>query len=177
MSRVNAAFERITGLKREDTLGRTSIEVGVWHDPQAREALVQAFQTTGSLNEYFILINGRGGQVREALVNAATFEARGERYMIALLRDVTDARAAERALQESESRFSSLFDQSPLPMCYSSDSDGFATTQWNRAWFAASGSIRLRRRASRGPSWVSGCTRRIVKNCCTSRCRVMTWPT
>lgn len=136
---VNAAFERVTGLKREDTLGRTSIEMGVWHDPQAREALVQAFQHTGSLHEYFILINGRGGQVREALVNAATFEARGERYMIALLRDVTDDRVAARALQESESRFSRLFEQSPLPMCYSSDADGFATTQWNRAWFAAFG--------------------------------------
>lgn len=136
---VNAAFERITGLTRENTLGRTSLELGVWHNPKAREALVEAFQSCGSLHEYFILINGRGGQVREALVNAATYEARGERYMIALLRDVTDDRVAARALQESEARFARLFEQSPLPMCYSSDSDGFATTQWNRAWFAAFG--------------------------------------
>jgi PAS domain S-box-containing protein len=136
---VNAAFERITGLTRAQTLGKTSIELGVWHEAKAREALVEAFRNTGSLNEYAILINARGGQVREALVNAATFESRGERYMIALLRDVTDDRAAARALQESEERFARLFDQSPLPMCYSSDSDGFATTQWNRAWFAAFG--------------------------------------
>lgn len=136
---VNAAFERITGLKREDTLGKTSIELGVWHDPRARDALVQAFKTRGSLHEYLIRINARGGQVREALVNAATFEARGEQYMIALLRDVTEARKAATALRESEARFSRLFDQSPLPMCYSSDADGFSTTQWNRAWFAAFG--------------------------------------
>ncbi len=136
---VNAAFERITGLKREDTLGKTSIALGVWHDPRARDALVQAFQTQGTLHEYFIRINARGGQVRDALVNAATFEARGEQYMIALLRDVTEARKAATALQESEARFARLFDESPLPMCYSSDADGFATTQWNRAWFAAFG--------------------------------------
>lgn len=136
---VNAAFERITGLTRAQVLGKTSTELRVWHDPQAREALVEAFQSQGVLHEYAILINARGGQVREALVNAATFESRGERYMIALLRDVTDDRAAARALQESEERFSRLFDQSPLPMCYSSDADGFATTQWNRAWFAAFG--------------------------------------
>lgn len=136
---VNAAFERITGLTRENTLGRTSLELGVWHDPKAREALVEAFQSCGSLHEYFILINGRDEKVREALVNAATFEARGDRYMIALLRDVTDDRAAARALQESEARFSRLFEQSPLPMCYSSDSDGFTTTQWNHAWFVAFG--------------------------------------
>jgi len=136
---VNAAFERITGLTRENTLGRTSLELGVWHDPKARDALVQAFKTQGALHEYYILINGRGGQVREALVNAAIFEARGDLYMIALLRDVTDARVAARALQESEARFSRLFELSPLPMCYASDSDGYSATQWNRAWFDAFG--------------------------------------
>ena len=96
---VNAAFEQVTGLTRENTLGRTSIELRIWHDPAARNALVQAFKTRGTLHEYFILINGRGGQVREALVNAATFEARGERYMIALLRDVTEQRRVQEEIQ------------------------------------------------------------------------------
>lgn len=136
---VNAAFERITGLKREDTLGKTSIALGVWHDPLARDALVQAFKTQGSLHEYFVRINASGGQVRDALVNAATFEARGEQYMIALLRDVTEARRDATALQESEARFVRLFEESPMPMCYCSDIDGFSTTQWNRAWFASFG--------------------------------------
>ena len=96
---VNAAFEQITGLTREMTLGRTSIEVGVWHDPKARDALVEAFKAQGSLHEYFILINARNGQVRETLVNAATFETRGERYMIALLRDVTEERRIQEEIQ------------------------------------------------------------------------------
>ncbi len=96
---VNAAFEQITGLKREATLGRTSIEVGVWHDPKARDALVEAFKAQGSLHEYFILINARNGQVRETLVNAATFETRGERYMIALLRDVTEQRRIQEEIR------------------------------------------------------------------------------
>jgi PAS domain S-box-containing protein len=97
---VNAAFEQITGLTRENTLGRTSIEVGVWHDPKARDALVHAFKTQGQLHEYFILINARNGQVREALVNAATFETRGERYMIALLRDVTEQRRIQEEIRK-----------------------------------------------------------------------------
>lgn len=136
---VNAAFERVTGLRRENVIGKTATALGVWHEPQARDALVQTLKTQDSLHEYLIRINARDGDVREALVNAATFESRGERYLIALLRDVTDARAAAKALQESEARFSRLFEQSPLPMCYSSDEDGFSATQWNRAWFEAFG--------------------------------------
>ena len=40
----------------------------------------------------------------------------------------------------SELRFSRLFKQSPLPMCCTSESDGFSSTQWNMAWFDAFGS-------------------------------------
>jgi PAS domain S-box-containing protein len=39
----------------------------------------------------------------------------------------------------NELRFSRLFEQSPLPMCYTSEGDGFASTQWNLAWFEAFG--------------------------------------
>ncbi len=136
---VNEAFERITGLRRAQVLGRTATEMNIWHDPRQRDALVRTLQAQGSVHDYLILINAHNNQVREALVNAAVFEARGERYMIALLRDVTGARKAERALQESEARFSRLFAQSPLPMCYSSSSDNYGTTQWNQAWFEAFG--------------------------------------
>ncbi len=53
------------------------------------------------------------------------------------------------APQASELRFSRLFEQSPLPMCYTSESDGFATTQWNLAWFDAFG---FEARAAQGRS-------------------------
>ena len=50
----------------------------------------------GSVYEYPIRIMARDGQVREALVNAVIFETRQEQLMIALLRDVTDARRQPR---------------------------------------------------------------------------------
>jgi PAS domain S-box-containing protein len=56
-----------------------------------------------------------------------------------LMEDVTLARSASIALQESEARFVRLFDQSPMPMGYSSSSDGFGSTVWNDAWFETFG--------------------------------------
>ena len=67
---------------------------------------------------------------------------------VCLMEDVTLARAASIALQESEARFVPLFDQSPMPMGYSSSSDGFSSTNWNGAWFETLGFDR-----SAGPLW------------------------
>lgn len=136
---VNDAFERITGKRRSEVLGRTSTELGIWADPPARDVLVAKIRSEGSVYEYPIRIMARDGQVREALVNAVIFETRREQLMIALLRDVTDAQAAARALRESEARFARLFEQSPLPMSYCSDADDFSTNHWNAAWFATFG--------------------------------------
>ena len=136
---VNAAFERITGLSRAEAIGRTSIELDIWEFPQERDALLQRLAEEGRVNDHLVHLRNRSGELREALLNAAAFENLGEPCMIALLRDVTDMRRATQALQESEARFARVFDQSPLPMCYASDSDGFNSAQWNQAWFKAFG--------------------------------------
>jgi len=136
---VNAAYERITGLTRAQTVGKTATQLGIWANLAERDALLAHATQRGTASEFFVHINARDRQVIAATVNAATFEARGERFLIALLRDVTEARQAAQALQESEARFAKLFDQSPMPMGYSSNADDFSSTQWNGSWFSTFG--------------------------------------
>lgn len=147
---VNQAYERITGLCRAQTLGKTATQLGIWADLTERDALMSHIQQHGVANDFFVHINAANHQVLAAMVNAATFEARGERFLIALLRDVAKARNAAQALQESEARFSKLFDQSPMPMGYSSSSDNFSTTHWNRAWFSSFGFDPIRMQGQSG---------------------------
>ncbi len=132
---VNAAFQRITGLSREQAIGKTSAELNLWHDPQQRAEVFGLIQSQGCVHEHSVLLNARDGQVLEALLSAEKFEAGGEQYMFVVQRDVTETQRALKALEDSEARFSRLFEQSPMPMCYSSDSDGFSTAQWNQSWF------------------------------------------
>jgi PAS domain S-box-containing protein len=135
---VNAAFERITGIPRSQAIGRTSTELRIWAEPDKRPRLTNLLDAEGSVHDYPMRLWAKG-QIRDARIHAAVYQARGGRYLIALLRDVTDEQRAARALQESESRFVRLFDQSPLPMCFTRSDDQYRTTQWNLAWFETFG--------------------------------------
>jgi len=136
---VNEAFERIMGYRRDEVIGRTALQLGVWHDPSQRQVLSDLLRTSNALREFPIEIVTRAGVVRQALVNCSVFEARGERYMIALLRDITEAQRAEKALRDSETRFASMFELAPLPMSYTNAQTGFSSTRWNQAWLKTFG--------------------------------------
>ena len=48
--------------------------------------------------------------------------------------DVTARNKVERELRNSESRFHSLFEKSPVALSVTTDDDGFGATRWNQTW-------------------------------------------
>ena len=44
---VNHGFERITGWTRDEVVGKTSLELNIWHDPAVRKVLVESLQRDG----------------------------------------------------------------------------------------------------------------------------------
>ena len=131
---VNEAFEHIMGYRREEVIGRTALELGIWRDPAQRQVLSAMLQVNNVAHEFPIEVVTRGGTVRQALVNCSVFEARGERYMIALLRDVTQARLAEKALRDSETKLMAFFNASPTALVVSDVSRTYAVVTVNETW-------------------------------------------
>jgi PAS domain S-box-containing protein len=54
-------------------------------------------------------------------------------------KNITERKRAEQALQESEARFQSMFEESPVALSVTTDVDGFRATRWNRAWLQTFG--------------------------------------
>lgn len=136
---VNEAFERFTGYSREEVIGRTSVDIGLWQNASQRRALIETIAREHEARGFEAQLCDRNGLVRECLGYASIFESHGEQYMIAVVRDVTQVRLAERALRESEARFASLFEMSPVPTSYSFDTDNFTTNYRNQAFYATFG--------------------------------------
>jgi PAS domain S-box-containing protein len=105
---VNRAWERHTGFARDEAVGRTSLDLGLWLVPQEREAMLRALRQTGSLSDLEFALRRRDGTTRHDLLNGAAIEIAGEPSWLFVLRDITERKHAETALRESEQRFRDL---------------------------------------------------------------------
>ncbi len=96
---VNHAFERVTGHATADAVGRTSVDLGVWHNDEERQRFVALMQQQGSVSDLPVRFVKRGGEEFSLLVSAARFAMDRREYMVINGRDVTEN---ERARLERE---------------------------------------------------------------------------
>ncbi|HJV67257.1 MAG TPA: PAS domain S-box protein [Geomonas sp.] len=101
---VNEAFERITGYGRDEVLGKTSLELQLWADPDARMVMLRLMNQFGHVRNLDVRFRVKSGEIRELLWSADVIEYRGEACLIAISRDVTEQRHLEKELLESEAR-------------------------------------------------------------------------
>lgn len=110
---VNDAFVRVFGHQREQALGKTTIELGMWQDHESRARMVQQLRAHGSVQEMEVQCSDNTGRPLLLLLSGELVELNGKQYLITYVRDVTEQRAGRVALAESEERFSKAFLASP----------------------------------------------------------------
>lgn len=101
---VNDAFVRLFGWRREEAIGRTSIELGKWAVPEARAAWAERLRQAGHVSNLEADFRTRDGRVRRMLLSAERIEMAGEACALVMTVDITERRAVEQALRESEER-------------------------------------------------------------------------
>ncbi len=107
---VNKAAEHIFGYTREEFLGRTSLDLGIWVNPDDRAVLVQEIRKEGRVDRSKIILRRKNGENFPAECSASTIHIRGTEYLIITIRDVSEIKQAEEALRASEERFRHLIE-------------------------------------------------------------------
>jgi PAS domain S-box-containing protein len=87
---VNDTFTRFTGYARDEAIGRTALELGVWTDPQQRAAFVAALRERGTVADWPQQFVSRSGKRFSLLLSAAQFELEGRRYLVLNGRDISE---------------------------------------------------------------------------------------
>ena len=87
---VNDTFTRLTGYTREEAIGRTALDLGLWSDPRERESFIEALRERGSVSDWPHEFTARNGERFILMLSSAQFELEGRRYAVLNGRDVSE---------------------------------------------------------------------------------------
>ncbi len=113
---VNEAFVRMTGHSREEAVGHTTFELGLWVDLKEREHVVQMLLSEGSLREEEIHFITKDGKLIICQYSAEIVEIRNEPCALAMVRDITERKRVEEALLRANAYNRSLIEVSLDPL-------------------------------------------------------------
>ncbi len=134
---VNETWERLSGLRREDILGKTVPEAGPWLHPAERRRLAQKLVEEGRIRDVEFQFRNKDGVLRIAEASAELVEVGGELCILAAAIDITARKRAERELLESEQRFRLMADSAPVLMWLSGPDN--LCTDFNKEWLRFTG--------------------------------------
>ncbi|HEY6008158.1 MAG TPA: PAS domain S-box protein [Geobacteraceae bacterium] len=102
---VNEAFERVVGYRRDEVIGRTSLELNIWENPEDRTRVLRMLAEGKKVRDLEVGFRSKSGTIILGLYSAEVITIGAERCLLSLVNDITARKKAETALLESEQRF------------------------------------------------------------------------
>lgn len=99
---INPAFLNVFGLRRDDVIGKTSDELGIWADATFLNRFVEELKMTTSMMDVPATVRTRGNVIRHFQLFAQKIEYGLQPLLLLIGRDVTDDLIQAQELQKSK---------------------------------------------------------------------------
>ena len=96
---VNESFEQMSGYLREDIIGRSVAELGLWQDPEQRQEMLRELELQGSIRDLENRFRIRSGRVLTGLISVEKLMIDGEPHLLSVTRDITERKRSEDKLK------------------------------------------------------------------------------
>lgn len=105
---VNETFEHLTGWRRDEVIGKTPFDIGVWENSPERVELVKRLLAEGSVRNYEIQVLCKDGTKRTGLGSAELIEIDNEPCVLSVVADITERKQIEEKLHASEGKLAGI---------------------------------------------------------------------
>jgi PAS domain S-box-containing protein len=99
---INEGFTNIMGYSESETIGRTSLEMNIWVDPQDRVHMAKEVQANGSIKNFEARFLAKNGNIVYGLLSASLINLEGVHHILTVVRDITKPKLAEEALAKEQ---------------------------------------------------------------------------
>jgi PAS domain S-box-containing protein len=102
---VNPAGLHMLGWTADQVVGRKTVEVGFWPEPEQRAGMLEQLRSQESVRDLEHTFTTSSGETLVALTSISSVQLDGEACLVAHVYDITERRHLEARLRESEVRF------------------------------------------------------------------------
>jgi len=97
---INEGFTNIMGYTKNDVIGKTSLELNIWKNPEDRKRLVDALEQDGEIQNLEAEFITKNGAIKIGLMSARVIQLQEEPVIISVTRDLTNYKRNQIRFQE-----------------------------------------------------------------------------
>jgi PAS domain S-box-containing protein len=110
---VNDGFTKIMGYTEAESVGKTSLELDIWANPDDRDALTKQLRENGKADNFNAVFRRKDGSLVNGLMTASLIDIDGVPHILNVTRDVTSNLKTEEALEQEQMIIDALMNNLP----------------------------------------------------------------
>jgi len=107
---VNDGFQTMTGYSEDEVVGKSSIDLNLWYNPDDRQDMIEGLKRDGYVTNLEKKFRTKDGSLKIVLLSARIIRLKGIPHILTITRDISDMKKAEAALRQSEERLRAIFE-------------------------------------------------------------------
>ena len=101
---VNEGFTSLTGFTREEVIGKTSVEINLWNNPDDRKKLIQGLRAKGYYDNLEAQFRKKDASIGIGLMSARVMTLKGVPHILSITRDITERKRVEKEKEKLEAQ-------------------------------------------------------------------------
>ena len=111
---INEGFEKLFKFKKENVIGKTTLEIKLWNSKEDREKMVAAIRKSGEIKNFETVFITNSGEQIPSVVSSKIVLVKNEEQLLTVAHDLSYQKDTEYALKLSEQTLSGFIENLPM---------------------------------------------------------------